>query len=80
MYNKKFKLSLFCRLNGSSRLEQYVEVLKEMHKTGVKEHVKQRLQSLVSILVNQNIEQRDSLEGQYSLHINMIFANILSLN
>ncbi|XP_060599368.1 dynein heavy chain domain-containing protein 1-like [Ruditapes philippinarum] len=53
----------FLKLNSSSRLEQYVEVLKEMHKTGVNEHVKQRLQSLVSILVNQNIQQRDSIEA-----------------
>lgn len=50
------------RMNGSTKLQQYVEIVRDMHSMGMHDSIKQRLHSLITILVNQNIEHRDTLE------------------
>lgn len=63
-----------CRHVDGMKLEQYVDILRDMHKTGAEEELQDRLNCLVTTLVTQNIAHRDSLHGMYSHDITLVFS------
>ena len=53
-------------MNGTAKLEQYLELLKEVFKLPLPLDVRNRLHILLSTLVNQSIDQRQVLDGNLS--------------
>lgn len=49
------------------KLDQYIDILREIHKTGMDEELRERLQCLITVLVTQSIAHRDSLDGQFNM-------------
>lgn len=49
---------------GAGKLDQYIDILRQLHKTVEDEELTDRLRCLVTVLVTQNIEHRDSLDGK----------------
>ena len=62
-------------MNGAAKLDQYLELLKEVFKLPLPLDVRNRLHILLSTLVNQNIEQRQVLDG-----IAVFFLQISGIN
>ena len=53
------------KTNGAAKMDQLIDVLKELQGLYLDENVRTRLFILLSVLVNQSVFQRDSLEGRH---------------